>query len=145
MSDRRLYVLTSREKRRGVVKIVAELERGSRVEIKGPKRTLPQNDLMWLWLTAYADQATWHGEKLAAGDWKDLFSGALKAAKNGLRIVPGLQGGFMVLGLRTSDMTVAEMAELITYLQSEADRFGVVLDDDGKGGGAANNRSAEAA
>ena len=142
--ERRLYVLNTREKRQAVAKIVAALEQWSRVEVKGPKRTLPQNDLMWVWLTAYADQATWHGEKLAPGDWKDLFSGALKAAANGLRIVPGLEGGFMVLGLRTSDMGVAEMADLITYMISKADEFGVSLDD-GKGASGGQNLARDAA
>lgn len=127
--DRRLYILTSPKQRAFVANLVASLQRGWRIEIKGPKRTVDQNSLMWVWLSAYADQATYHGEKLAAGDWKDLFTGALKAAQNGLRIVPGLEGGLMVLGLRTSDMTVAEMADLITFMQSKAGDFGVVLDD----------------
>lgn len=127
--DRRVYILKSPKQRAFVANVVATLQKDWRIEIKGPKRTVDQNSLMWVWLSAYADQATYHGEKLTAGDWKDLFTGALKAAQNGLRIVPGLDGGLMVLGLRTSDMSVAEMGDLITFMQSKADDFGVVLDD----------------
>jgi hypothetical protein len=147
--DRRLYVLSSEKQRGFVANVVAKLTRGWRVEIKGPVRTLSQNDLMWSWLTAYQDQATYHGETLSAGDWKDLFTGGLKAAENGLRIVPGMGGGFMVLGLRTSDMTKEEMSKLIAFIESEAGNYGVSLDHeaarDAAGGGGSPKPAARAA
>lgn len=130
MEDRKLFVLTSRNKRKGVAALVAALPAMSRVEIKPPKRTLPQNALMWVWLTAFAEQATWGGERLTTNEWKDMFTGAVKVAGGGVRAVPGLEGGLMLLGLHTSDMGVAEMADLITYMQSKAAEWGVVLDKD---------------
>ena len=137
--DRRLYILHSRDQRIGVARIVAELPQYSRVEIKGPARTLPQNDKMWAMLTEIAAQATWHGEKLSENDWKDLFTGAVKVAGGGVRAVPGLEGGIMLLGLRTSEMTVAEMGDLINYMEAKAAELGVVLAD------GASNASARAA
>jgi hypothetical protein len=131
--DRRLYILNTREKRKAIVQIVANLEQYSRVEVKGPKRTLPQNDLMWVWLTAFAEQAEWAGKKRTTLEWKDLFTGAVKVAGGNVEAVPGLEGGIMLLGLHTSDMSVAEMADLITYMESKATEFGVVLDDAGRG------------
>jgi hypothetical protein len=148
MSDRRLFILDTRDKRIGVARIVAELPKFSRVEIKGPARTLPQNDKMWAMLTEIAAQATWHGEKLSELDWKDLFSGAVKIAGGGVRAVPGLEGGIMLLGLRTSEMTVAEMANLITYIEAWGAQNGVTFSDfvgDQGGAGAKNPRTGIAA
>lgn len=144
MIDRRLYILTTKDRRTTVAKIVASLEKFSRVEIKGPKRTLPQNALMWAMLTDFAEQAEWAGKKRTTFEWKDLFTGAVKIAGGGVEAVPGLEGGIMLLGLHTSDMSVAEMGDLITYMESKAEEFGVVLSD-GKGGSEANNLRSEAA
>ena len=40
---------------------------------------------------------------------EDVLTAALKKQK----IVPGIEGGFVVIGARTSKMTVAEMNEVI--------------------------------
>jgi hypothetical protein len=42
-------------------------------------------------------------------DWKHVFSASLKQQ----RAVPGLDGGFVVLGQSTSKMTVREMSDLM--------------------------------
>lgn len=126
---RRLFVLDTRQKRSLVTKVVAELPQYARVEIKDPKRTLPQNDKMWAMLTEFAEQAEWAGKPRTTNEWKDLFTGAVKVAGGGVEAVPGLEGGIMLLGLHTSDMSVAEMADLITYMESKADELGVVLTD----------------
>lgn len=128
MTDRRLFVLTTREKRQGVARIVAELPKFSRVEIKGPKRTLPQNDKMWAMLTEFAEQAEWAGKKRTTLEWKDLLTGAVKVAGGGVEAVPGLEGGIMLLGLHTSDMSLAEMADLITYMEAKGAELGVEFD-----------------
>jgi hypothetical protein len=39
--------------------------------------------------------------------------------------VPGIDGGFVVLGLRTSQMSVAEMAELQTLIEAFGAQQGV--------------------
>lgn len=129
MTDRRLFVLTTREKRQGLARIVAELPKFSRIEIKGPKRTLPQNDKMWAMLTEFAEQATWGGKKRSTADWKDLLTAAVKVAGGGVEAVPGLEGGIMLLGLHTSDMSLAEMADLITYMEAKGAELGVEFDD----------------
>ena len=142
--ERRLYVLNTREKRKSVAQIVAQLEQWSRVEVKGPKRTIPQNDKLWAMLTDFAEQAEWAGKKRTTLEWKDLFTAAVKVAGGGVEAVPGLEGGIMLLGLHTSDMSVAEMADLITYMTVKADEFGVVLHD-GQGAGSAEQASSRAA
>ena len=72
-------------------------------------RSLEQNRLMWANLEDIAQQVVWYGQKLDKQEWKDVLTAGLKKQK----IVPGIEGGFVVIGARTSKMTVAEMNELI--------------------------------
>ncbi len=77
-------------------------------------RSSQANARMWAMLTDLSQQIVWHGQKLAAEDWKHVLSAALKKQ----RIVPNIEGnGFVVLGLSTSRMTVAEMAELMELIE----------------------------
>jgi hypothetical protein len=94
---------------------------GWRVEFKAPKRSDAQNDLMWVMLGAISKQVVWYGEKLSPEEWKDVFTAALKKS----RVVPGLDGGFVVLGLRTSRMSVSEMTALIDLIDAFAAQQGV--------------------
>ena len=72
-------------------------------------RSLNQNRMMWANLEDIAQQVVWYGVKLTKDEWKDVLTAALKKQK----VVPGIEGGFVVLGARTSKMTVPEMTELI--------------------------------
>jgi urease gamma subunit len=72
-------------------------------------RSLEQNRLMWANLEDIAQQVIWHGLKLDKYEWKDVLTAGLKKQK----IVPGIEGGFVVIGARTSKMSIAEMNELI--------------------------------
>jgi hypothetical protein len=54
------------------------------------------------------------GQRMDVEDWKDVLGAAVMAARrNELRIVPGIDGGVVVLGCHTSDMTSSEMGEVI--------------------------------
>ena len=72
-------------------------------------RSLEQNRMMWANLEDIAQQVTWYGVKLTKDEWKDVLTAALKKQK----VVPGIEGGFVVIGARTSKMTAPEMTELI--------------------------------
>ena len=74
-----------------------------------PMRSLSQNRMMWANLEDIAQQVVWYGVKLTKDEWKDVLTAALKKQK----VVPGIEGGFVVIGARTSKMTVPEMTELI--------------------------------
>ena len=65
-------------------------------------------------LTDVSKQVTWHGQKLAAEDWKAMATAALKRQ----RVIPGIEGGFVVLGEPTSTMTIAQMSELMEFLEA---------------------------
>jgi hypothetical protein len=107
--------------------MVAKSPPGTRVEFRGIKRTLPQNDRMWAALTDVATQIDWHGMKLRPQDWKDIFTAGLKRE---LRVVPNLDGdGFVILGQHTSDMSIEEMGDLITLITAWGEDHGVVFHD----------------
>ena len=91
------------------------------VEIRPEKRSDQQNRLMWSCLGDLARQINWHGQKLDAKAWKDMATAALKRQ----RVVPGIDGGFVVLGQSTSKMTKTEMTDLIDFVFAFGDERGV--------------------
>jgi len=82
--------------------------------------------LLWARLGDIARQVDWYGEKLRAEEWKDVFTASLRKAK----VVPGLEGGFVVLGLRTSSMSKQEMTNLLELIAAFGAEKGVIFNDD---------------
>ena len=78
------------------------------LEIRPEKRSDAQNRRLWAMLADISAQVDWYSQKLTNEEWKDVFSASLKRTK----VVPGLDGGFVVCGQSTSKMTKAEMCEL---------------------------------
>lgn len=91
------------------------------LEVRPEKRTDAQNRRLWAMLRDISQQVDWHGNKLSDDEWKDVFTAALKRQK----VVPGLDGGFVVCGQRTSKMTKAEMAELQELMEAFGAQQGV--------------------
>ena len=91
------------------------------LEIKPQTRSLEQNARLWAMLDEISKQVDWYGRKLTPDDWKHVFSAALKKQD----VVPGLDGGFVVLGLSTSKMTKAEMCDLQTLMEAFGAEKGV--------------------
>ncbi|MPS98589.1 MAG: recombination protein NinB [Pseudomonas sp.] len=90
-------------------------------ELRPEKRSDAQNRRLWSMLADISAQVNWHGHKLTSEEWKDVFSAALKRTK----VVPGLDGGFVVCGQSTSRMTKAEMCELQTLMEAFGAQHGV--------------------
>lgn len=84
-----------------------------RLSVTKETRSSAQNARMWAMLQDVADQVEWHGRRLSKEDWKHIFSASLKKQD----AVPGIDGGFVVLGQSTSKMTVAEMGDLMTLME----------------------------
>ena len=103
--------------------IKAELMAGRRLQltVKPETRSIAQNARLWAMLTEISQQVDWYGRKLSPENWKHVFSAALKKQD----VVPGLDGGFVVLGLSTSKMTRAEMAELQELIEAFGAQKGV--------------------
>lgn len=122
--NRAVIAIRDKSDRERAVRWVHQAPAGTRLEFKQVKRSLPQNDLMWSRLTEIAVQVDWHGQKLAPGDWKDMFTAALRKA----RVVPNLDGdGFVLLGLRTSDMSKEEMTNLLDLIDAFAAERGITF------------------
>lgn len=79
------------------------------IRITRPTRTLDQNAKVWPMLHDVSRQVEWYGQKLTPEEWKDVFTAALKKQ----RAVPGIDGGFVILGAHTSRMTIRELSELV--------------------------------
>lgn len=114
MTDKRILYLAHPEARRRAQEAVRTAPDGYRVTIGPPTRSLDQNSALWPRLTEIADRVTWHGQKLTKEEWKDVFSAALKRQN----VVPGLDGGFVVLGSSTSRMSKAEFGDLLTLIDA---------------------------
>ena len=63
-------------------------------------------------LDEIAEQVIWHGQRLTRQEWKDVFTAAMDRQK----VVPGIDGGFVVLGSSTSRLTREEMSELMELI-----------------------------
>ena len=111
---------------RAVILLISETQRAfarglidkappySRVEIKGPRRTIEQNDMMWGLLTNLSNQLVWHGQKLSPEDWKLVMLDGLKRER---RLVPNINGdGFVDLGRSSRDLSKEEMSQLIELI-----------------------------
>jgi hypothetical protein len=84
------------------------------VEIKPETRTLAQNARLWAMLTDVSKQVNWYGRKLSQEEWKHVFTASLSKQD----VVPGIDGGFVVLGKSTSKMTKPEMSELQQLIEA---------------------------
>ena len=91
------------------------------VEIKPETRTLAQNARLWAMLTDVAKQVDWYGRKLSAEEWKHVMTASMTKQD----VVPGIDGGFVVLGKSTSKMTKSEMSELQQLIEAFGAQQGV--------------------
>lgn len=96
------------------------------LEIRADTRSLAQNRLMWQRLTELSQQVAWHGAKLSPEDFKVMLTASLRKQ----RVVPNIEGnGFVVLGESTSQMSIAEMTELLELIAAFGSEQGVLFRD----------------
>jgi hypothetical protein len=95
---------------------------GHRLElsITPERRNNEQNALLHCLLTEIADTREWAGRKRDAEVWKRLLTAAwCRANGESVEILPALDGhGVDVVFRRTSSLTKAECADLITFIQA---------------------------
>lgn len=123
------FVLAHPEARRRAMSAVADAPAGYVVTIKEPSRSLDQNAAQWPILEAFAQQLLWpvNGSmvKLEAEEWKDLLTAAFQ--REHVRVAMGLNGGMVILGMRTSKMGKKRFSEWLEFLWATAADRGVVV------------------
>lgn len=84
-----------------------------------PIRTQDHSDLMWGMLTDLSKQLQWpvNGSLvyMDKDDWKNVMTAGLRRHH---RIAAGIDGGAVVLGMRTSKMRKSEMNDLIALMEA---------------------------
>lgn len=115
------FKLNNPQARKSAKELIDKVPDGHECEIRTKKRTLPQNSIMWGMLGDVSAQVDWYGMKLTGEEWKDLLTAVLKGQKT----VPGINGGFVVLGAHTSKMNVKEMSDLIELMNAFGAEKGV--------------------
>lgn len=96
---------------------------GYSVQIKAPTRSIEQNALLWPLLAAISTQVVWYGKKLTSDDWKSVFTASLHKSE----VVPGIDGGFVVLGQSTSKYSKSQFSDLIEIIYAFAAQQNVKL------------------
>ncbi|MDU6539134.1 recombination protein NinB [Mixta calida] len=119
--EKQTYLIRDNRIRQNCIDAINQLplstESPHEIHIKQPKRSKKQNDRMWPMLHDVSRQVQWHDQRLEPSDWKDLFTALwLKTKKLEQRSVPGIDGGVVLLGVRTSKMRKASMTELIDIM-----------------------------
>lgn len=101
------------------------------VEEAKPSRTLDQNAKLWAVLHDISRQVRWYvdgkEQLLDPEEWKHILTAGLRKHQ---RIAQGVEGGFVILGQRTSRMSIGEMSELIELALAFGAQQGVVWSND---------------
>ena len=123
---KRVYILAHQEARIRAMRAVHDAPIGFAVTVSEPTRSLEQNAPLWALLEEIAEQVIWHGKKLTKENWKDIFTASIRKSQ----VAPGLDGGFVVLGQSTSNMSKSEFSELLELIHCFAAEHEVKLNDD---------------
>ena len=127
--NRRRFVLSHSDARRRAMACVADAPEGYVVTVQEPTRSTDQNSAQWPILEAFAEQLQWpvNGAvgSLSAEEWKDVLTAAFQGET--VRLAMGLNGGVVMLGLRTSRMGKQRFSEWLDFLNATAALRGVTV------------------
>ena len=116
--EKQTYLIIDNRIRQNCIEAIQNLptntDRPLQIIIQEDTRSLAQNRMLWACLRDVSQQVVWYGKKLDSDSWKNIFSASLK----GQETVPGINGGFVVLGQSTSKMRVSEMRDLIELIHA---------------------------
>lgn len=94
------------------------------------RRSRSANAAMWPILQAWAKQKQWpiNGTLcwLTKEDWKDLLTAAFEG-ETSPRIAPGLEGGMVMLGRRTSRYGKRRFSEWLEWLNAASHHAGIKI------------------
>lgn len=128
--EKQTYLIRDNRIRQNCIEAIQNLpantDRPLQIIIQEDTRSLAQNRMLWACLRDVSQQVVWYGKKLDSDSWKNIFSASLK----GQETVPGINGGFVVLGQSTSKMRVSEMRDLITLIHAFGAEHNVKFSDE---------------
>ena len=124
------FILAHDVARRRAVAAVSEAPAGYAVTVGPPGRSLEQNAAQWPLLEAFSQKLLWpvNGAMVTMSpeEWKDVLTAAFRG--DTVRLAMGLNGGVVMLGMRTSKMTKKQFSEWLEFLHSVAADRGVTFD-----------------
>ena len=114
------FCLINDNVKRNVVSFIESLPVDRRspiiIEAREESRSDKQNRLMWPLLKDLSDQVSWYGEKLDPAEWKDLITvlvSQMQSPEKEQKSAPGINGGRVYFGVRTSQSSKRSMVEVI--------------------------------
>jgi hypothetical protein len=114
--------IKTQKDREDVIACVRNAPFGTTFEVRGPRRSLDQNALLWSLLGQISRHVNWYGQHLSSEDWKDVLTASMRRT----RVVPGIDAGtFVPLGMRTSQMSKAELSDLLELIIAFGTEHGV--------------------
>ncbi len=119
---RQLVTIYSEEDRKRAMTCIRQAPVATRLEFKAPKRSIPQNERMWLILTAIS-KIEWRGQRYTPEEWKDYMMHAYRGEK----WMPAEDGGMVPIGRSTSDLSKQEFGELMEIMEAFCARHNINL------------------
>lgn len=118
-------ILHGNSQREFAKRLIDKAPVGAVLNVKEAKRTTDQNAKMWAMLSDIS-RAKPEGRQKTTEVWKQLF---MHACGHEVQFETGLNGQPFPTGFRSSQMTVTQMADLITFIQQYGDEHGVQWTD----------------
>jgi hypothetical protein len=123
MSGRAQIIVQSRTDRERAHNWIDRAPAGTRIDFKGPRRSVDQNDKMWAMLTDISMQKTHAARRYTPDQWKCLF---LHACGREIQFIPALDNStFLPYGQSSSDLSKEEFSELIDFIAAWGAENGV--------------------
>ena len=98
-----------------------DLDAGWTWTMREEVRSDQQNRSMWAMLRDISRQVEWYGQMLKDEDWKHIFSASVEQQ----RAVPGLSGGFVVLGISTRKQSKKWFNDMFEVMEAFSAERGV--------------------
>ena len=132
MSERRRIILAGALQRKTAHAYIDAAPNGDTMTLTEPTRSLDQNAAQWPYLDAFSKQLVWPVDgrivTMTPEEWKDVLTAAFK--RESVRLAMGLDGGVVMLGIRTSAMSKKAFGEWLEFLiATAADRNITVYPD----------------
>lgn len=127
--QRKQFILVDDYVKRNAEEYLKAVPLGWVAEFRENTRNKNQNAAQWPILQEFADQLQWpvNGQMvfMSKEEWKDVLTAAFKQETT--RIAMGLNGGVVMLGMKTSIMSKNQFSEWLDFLHAIAADRGVKI------------------